>query len=315
MEVTLKELLESGVYFGHPSRQFDPRIKPFLYGKRQGIYIIDIEKTLEKIKETALFLKNLASQGKTILFVGTKKQAQSSIKEVAEKCGMPYINYRWIGGTLTNFNIIRSRISRLEEIESMEESGKLNLYTKKEISLIQKEKEKLLKKFGGIRNMPEYPTILVVVDIKREIIAVREARKIGIPIIGMVDTNSNPNLVDYPIPANDDGLKSIRLIVTKIGEGILEGKAESEYLPDVEEKASEEKSEEIQEEAPVEQELKEKPKEKIEEKPKEKVGKDEKKTKEKTKEKVVKTKEKQKPEEKEKPKKKTKEKTKEKEQE
>lgn len=305
MEVTLKELLESGVYFGHPSRQFDPRIKPFLYGKRQGVYIIDIEKTLEKIKETALFLEKLVSQNKTVLFVGTKKQAQSAIKEVAEKCGMPYVNYRWIGGTLTNFDIIRSRISRLEEIENMEKSGKLNLYTKKEISLIQKEKEVLLKKFGGIRNMPEYPTILLVVDIKREINAVREAKKIGIPIIGIVDTNSNPNLVDYPIPANDDGLKSIRLIVTKLGEGILEGKAESQYLPDVEGKASEEKSEEIKEEETESKKPKENQKEKIEEK----VGKDEKEVKAK----VVKSKEKEKPEEKEKPNKKTKEKAKEKE--
>ena len=153
MEVTIKELLESGVYFGHPTRQFDPRIKQFLYGKRQGIYIIDIEKSLEKIKEAGEFLKKAAAAKKTILFVGTKKQAQGAIKESAEKCEMPYVDYRWIGGTLTNFNEIRKRVGRLEEIEELENSGKLSLYTKKEASLMLKEKENLLKLIIGRRSM------------------------------------------------------------------------------------------------------------------------------------------------------------------
>jgi len=226
MEITISELLENGVYFGHPSKQFDPRIKEFLYGKRQGIYIIDIEKTLEKIKEASLFLKNLASQNKTILFVGTKKQCQSVVEEVAKKCKMPYVNYRWVGGTLTNFPNIRKRILRLEEIEEMEKSGKLSLYTKKEASIIQKEKENLLKKFGGIRTMTDYPSALIIVDIKKEINAVEEGKKMGIPIVGIVDTNGNPKLVEYPIPANDDGLKSIQLVLTKLGESILEGMSE-----------------------------------------------------------------------------------------
>jgi len=229
MEVNIKELLESGVYFGHPARQFDPRIKPFLYGKRQGIYIIDIEKSAEKIKEAGEFLKKAAENNKVILFVGTKKQAEEPVKQAAEKCGMPYVNYRWIGGTLTNFPEIRKRISRLEEIEEMEKTGKLSVYTKKETALLLKEKEKLLKKFGGMRTLTKPPDIIVVVDIRKEINAIREARKEGVKIVGIVDTNSNPDLVDYPIPANDDGLKSINLIVSKLAECIIEGKASIPY--------------------------------------------------------------------------------------
>jgi len=229
MEVNIKELLESGIYFGHPARQFDPRIKPFLYGKRQGIYIIDIEKSAEKIKEAGEFLKKAAENNKIILFVGTKKQAEEPVKQAAEKCGMPYVNYRWIGGTLTNFPEIRKRISRLEEIEEMEKTGKLSVYTKKETALLLKEKEKLLKKFGGMRTLTKPPDIIVVVDIRKEINAIREARKEGVKIVGIVDTNSNPDLVDYPIPANDDGLKSINLILSKLAECIIEGKAAIPY--------------------------------------------------------------------------------------
>jgi len=229
MEVNIKELLESGVYFGHPARQFDPRIKPFLYGKRQGIYIIDIEKSAEKIKEAGEFLKKAAENNKIILFVGTKKQAEEPVKQAAEKCGMPYVNYRWIGGTLTNFPEIRKRISRLEEIEEMEKAGKLSVYTKKETALLLKEKEKLLKKFGGMRTLTKPPDIIIVVDIRKEINAIREARKEGVKIVGIVDTNSNPDLVDYPIPANDDGLKSINLILSKLAECIIEGKTAIPY--------------------------------------------------------------------------------------
>lgn len=225
MEVTIKELLESGVYFGHPTRQFDPRIKQYLYGKRQGIYIIDIEKSLEKIKEAGEFLKKAAAEKKTILFVGTKKQAQAAIKEAAEKSGMPYVDYRWIGGTLTNFNEIRKRVARLDEIEELEKSGKLSLYTKKEASLLLKEKENLLKKFAGIRHMTKHPEIVLVVDVRKEINIIREAKKVGLKIVGIVDTNSNPELLDYPIPANDDGLKSVGLILSKLAECVVEGNA------------------------------------------------------------------------------------------
>ena len=180
MEVNVKELLESGVYFGHPTRQFDHRIKPFLYGKRQGIYIIDIEKSAEKIKEAGEFLRNAAENNKVILFVGTKKQAEGPIKESAEKCGMPYVNYRWIGGTLTNFFEIRKRMVRLEEIEEMEKTGKLSLYTKKEVAILMKEKENLMKKFAGMRTLTKHPDILVVVDVRKEINAIREAHKEGV---------------------------------------------------------------------------------------------------------------------------------------
>ncbi|MCM8760223.1 MAG: 30S ribosomal protein S2, partial [Candidatus Omnitrophica bacterium] len=203
MEVNVEELLESGVYFGHPARQFDPRIKPFLYGKRQGVYIIDIEKTAEKIKEAGEFLKKAVENNKVILFVGTKKQAEEPVKEAAEKCGIPYVTYRWVGGTLTNFSEIRKRIVRLEEIEGMERAGKLSVYTKKEVALLMKEKENLLKKFAGMRTLTRPPDILVIVDVRKEINAIREAHKVGVKTIGIVDTNSNPLLVDYPIPAND----------------------------------------------------------------------------------------------------------------
>ncbi len=232
MEVTIKELLESGVYFGHPTRQYDPRMKKYLYGRRQGIYIIDIEKSLQKIKEAGEFLKKASVAKKIILFVGTKKHAQNVIKEYAEACGMPYVNYRWIGGALTNFHQIRTRIERLEEIEELEKSGKLELYPKKEASLILKEKKNLLKKFGGIRTLTKYPDVIIVVDVRKEINLVREAKKVGCKIVGIVDTNSNPELVDYPIPANDDGLKSIALILKKLSESIIEGKTESTQILD-----------------------------------------------------------------------------------
>jgi len=257
MEIEIKDLLEAGVYFGHPSRQFDPRIKPYLYGKRQGIYIIDIEKTVEQLKEAGEFLKKIAASGKNILFVGTKKQAQGVIKEVAEKCGMPYVNYRWIGGTLTNFKEIRKRIERLKEIEEYEKSGRINLYTKKEASLIMAEKEDLLRKFGGIRDMEEFPGALLVVDVRREMNAIKEARKINIPIVGIVDTNGNPEIVDYAVPGNDDGFKSINLLLSILSDYIIEGKKEVEYV--VEEKK---KEKEGQEEEKVEKDQKNKEEEK-----------------------------------------------------
>ena len=226
MEVNVRELLEVGAYFGHPSRQFDPRIRPYLYGKREGIYIIDIEKTCEKIYQAADFLQKFARQNKPILFVGTKKQAQDVVKEAAERCGQPYVNYRWIGGTLTNFQIIQKRIARLEEIEKLEETGKLSYYTKKEASIILKEKRDLLQKFGGIRHLKALPDVMIVVDVKKELNAVAEAKKMGVPLVGIVDTNGNPEIVDYPIPANDDGLKSIQLILEKLSEAIAEARQE-----------------------------------------------------------------------------------------
>ncbi|MCM8816957.1 MAG: 30S ribosomal protein S2 [Candidatus Omnitrophica bacterium] len=235
MEVTVKELLEVGAYFGHPSRQFDPRIRPYLFGKRQGIYIIDISKTCEKIYQAAEVLQKFVKENKPILFVGTKKQAHDAVKTVAEKTGQPYVNYRWIGGTLTNFETIRKRIERLEEIEKLEETGQISYYTKKEAALIMKEKEELLKKFSGIRNLKTLPGILVVVDVKKEINAVSEAKKLGIPVVGIVDTNGNPEIVDYPIPANDDGIKSIQLLLEKLGEAIKEAQSERQVVEEKQE--------------------------------------------------------------------------------
>ncbi|MCM8759940.1 MAG: 30S ribosomal protein S2 [Candidatus Omnitrophica bacterium] len=235
MEVTVKELLEVGAYFGHPSRQFDPRIRPYLFGKRQGIYIIDISKTCEKIYQAAEVLQKFVKENKPILFVGTKKQAHDAVKAVAEKTGQPYVNYRWIGGTLTNFETIRKRIERLEEIEKLEETGQISYYTKKEAALIMKEKEELLKKFSGIRNLKTLPGILVVVDVKKEINAVSEAKKLGIPVVGIVDTNGNPEIVDYPIPANDDGIKSIQLLLEKLGEAIKEAQSERQVVEEKQE--------------------------------------------------------------------------------
>ncbi|MCL5409057.1 MAG: 30S ribosomal protein S2 [Candidatus Omnitrophica bacterium] len=230
MEVNIKELLEVGAYFGHPSRQFDSRIKPYIFGKRQGIYIIDIEKTVDKIYRASEFIKIIIMQNKEILFVGTKKQSQNIVKELGEKTGQPYVNYRWIGGTLTNFDILKKRISRLDEIEKLEQSGEINYYTKKEISLILKEKNNLLKKFGGIRYMHRLPSSIIIVDTRKETNAVNEARKKGIPIVGIVDTNGNPDIIDYPIPANDDGYKSIQLVLSKLSESIMEAKNEKEII-------------------------------------------------------------------------------------
>ena len=223
VDITIKELLETGIYFGHQSKQFDPRMLPYIFGKRQGIYIIDLEKTAKKLKEACQYLKELAAKDKKILFVGTKKQAQEAVIAAAKSCGMPYVSSRWLGGTLTNWEVIRSRVTRLEEIERLEKEGHFSLLTKKEAALLLKEKNKLLHNLEGIREMQEYPAALLIIDIKKEANAVKEARKLGIPIVGVVDTNSNPEEVDYPVPANDDGIKGIKLLLNKFARSILEG--------------------------------------------------------------------------------------------
>ena len=220
---SVKDLLETGLYFGHQSKQFDPRMLPYIFGKRQGIYIIDLEKTVEKLKEACQYIKELAAKGKKILFVGTKKQAQEAVVAAAKSCGMPYVSSRWLGGTLTNWDAIRSRVTRLEEIERLEKEGHFSLITKKETALLLKEKNKLLRNLEGIREMREYPAALLIIDIKKETNAVKEAKKLDIPLIGVVDTNCNPEEVDYPVPANDDGIKGIKLLLNKFAESILEG--------------------------------------------------------------------------------------------
>lgn len=233
-EELIKQLLEAGVHFGHQAKRWNPKMAPFIFGERSSIYIIDLEKTAEYLKRARDFLQDLARKGESVLFVGTKKQAQDIIVEQAKACGMYYVSRRWLGGLLTNFTTIKKSIARLKAIEKMRESGEDKSFTKKEVSLFMKEKEKLEKNLGGIKDMERLPGALFVVDSKKEELAVREARKLGIPVVALIDTNSNPEMVDYPIPGNDDALKSIRLIVSLVAESVAEGrKGFLEYLAQV----------------------------------------------------------------------------------
>ena len=221
--VAMKQLLESGVHFGHQTRRWNPKMAPYIYTKRNGIHIIDLQKTSSMIDEAYDYVRELSQNSGTLLFVGTKKQAKESVREEAIKCGSPYVDCRWLGGTLTNMNTIRKRISRLEQIEKMEEDGTLSFMTKKEASKILLEKEKLLTKFGGIRNMKTLPSAMFIVDPKAEEIAVKEARALNIPIIAMCDTNCDPSVIDYVIPANDDAVRAVRLLCCTMANAIIEG--------------------------------------------------------------------------------------------
>jgi small subunit ribosomal protein S2 len=223
-EVTMKELLEAGVHFGHETKRWDPRMKPYIFGARNGIYIIDLQKTVQLFKETYQFVRDITSKGEYVLFVGTKKQAQESILEESSRCKMFYVNQRWLGGMLTNFQTIKRSIDRLKKLEAMKNEEIYNLLPKKEILELEKERVKLEKTLGGIKNMDRLPGAIFVVDPKKEKIAVNEARKIGIPSIGVVDTNCNPEDVDYLIPGNDDAIRAIRLISSKIADAVNEGR-------------------------------------------------------------------------------------------
>lgn len=222
--VAMKQLLEAGVHFGHQTRRWDPRMRPYIYTDRNGIYIIDLQKTAKKIDEAYAVLKSIIDEGKTVIFVGTKKQAQECVKEEAERCGMYYVNQRWLGGMLTNFDTIKKRIERLKKLEAMETDGTFDVLPKKEVIILKKEMEKLEKNLGGIKNMTEVPGAMFVVDPKKERIAILEARKLGIPVIGLVDTNCNPEDVDYVIPGNDDAIRAIKLIVEAMANAVLESK-------------------------------------------------------------------------------------------
>ncbi len=222
-EATLKELLEAGVHFGHQKRKWNPKMQRFLFGEREGIYIIDLEKTLEKLKETCSFLSEVAANGETILFVGTKRQAQEVISSEAERCGMLYVNRRWLGGTLTNFKTFRKSIKKLNELIKIEEDTPKQL-TKKEITVLRRERERLEKNLAGVRNMETLPGALVVVDSHREKIAVAEANKMGIPLIAIVDTNGDPDVVQYCIPGNDDAIRAVRVLISKLTDAVIEGK-------------------------------------------------------------------------------------------
>ena len=222
--VTMKELLEAGVHFGHETKRWDPKMKPYIFGARNGIYIIDLQKTVQLFKEAYQFVRDIAAKGEYILFVGTKKQAQETISEQATRCGMFYVNHRWLGGMLTNFQTIKRSIDRLNKLEAMKNEEIYNLLPKKEVLELEKERNRLEKSLGGIKNMDRLPGGIFVVDPKKERIAVREARKIGIPSIGIVDTNCNPEELDYIIPGNDDAIRAIHLFASKIADAVIEGK-------------------------------------------------------------------------------------------
>lgn len=222
--VTMKELLEAGVHFGHETKRWDPKMKPYIFGARNGIYIIDLQKTVQLFKEAYQFIRDVASRGEYILFVGTKKQAQETIQEQATRCGMFYVNHRWLGGMLTNFQTIKRSIDRLNQLEAMKNQEIYTLLPKKETLEMEKERSRLERSLGGIKNMNRLPGAIFVVDPKKEKIAIREARKIGIPSVGIVDTNCDPDDVDYVVPGNDDAIRAIQLFTTKIADAIIEGK-------------------------------------------------------------------------------------------
>ena len=239
--VAMKQLLEAGVHFGHQTRRWDPKMAEYIFQARNGIHIIDLQKTSKKIDEAYAFLKEQAEEGKTVLFVGTKKQAQECVKEAAEKSGMYYVDQRWLGGMLTNFDTIRTRVQRLKDLEKMQEDGTFEVLPKKEVILLKKEMEKLERKLGGIKNMEEIPGVIFLVDPKKEHIAVLEAKKLGIPVIGLVDTNCNPEEVDYAIPGNDDAIRAVKLITDVMANAIIEGRqGESFEAEEVAEEVSEE---------------------------------------------------------------------------
>ena len=228
--ITIKELLEAGVHFGHQTHRWNPKMKKYIFESRNGIYIIDLQKTVVQLEEAYKFIRDIVSSGQEVLFVGTKKQAKECIKEAANKCGMYYVNERWLGGTLTNFVTIKKSISRLNEIEKQEEEGFLENFTKKEVVKIGNEKAKLKKYLEGIRDMKKIPGVVFVVDPKREKIAIMEAKKLKISVIALVDTNCDPDLIDIPIPGNDDAMRTIALMTGKIADAALEGTEEKVKL-------------------------------------------------------------------------------------
>ena len=222
--VSMKALLEAGVHFGHQTRRWNPKMAPYIYTERNGIYIIDLQKTVKKLEEAYNFVRELSESGQSLLFVGTKKQAQEAIKDEALRCNMFYVNARWLGGMMTNFRTIKTRIARLNAIDAMEERGDFDVLPKKEVIKLMAEREKLLDNLGGIREMKNLPGCLFVVDPRKEHIAVTEARALGIPVVAIVDTNCDPDEIDYVIPGNDDAIRAVKLIAGKMADAVLEGK-------------------------------------------------------------------------------------------
>ena len=222
--VTMKQLLEAGVHFGHQTRRWNPKMAPYIFTDRNGIYIIDLQKTVRMLEEAYNFIRDTVADGKDILFVGTKKQAQSAIEEEAVRCGMFYVNQRWLGGMLTNFATISKRVQRLKDLETMEEDGSFEVLPKKEVIQLRLERDKLTKFLKGIKDMGKLPNALFIVDPRKERIAISEARKLGIPIIAIVDTNCDPDEIDYVIPGNDDAIRAVNLLSSKMADAVLEGK-------------------------------------------------------------------------------------------
>ncbi len=239
--ISMKQLLEAGVHFGHQTRRWNPKMAEYIYTERNGIYIINLQKTVKKIEEAYAFVKEIAESGQDILFVGTKKQAQDSIKEEAERVGMYYVNARWLGGMMTNFKTIKQRIERLKQLRKMEEDGTFDLLPKKEVIKLNLEIEKLDKYLGGIKDMKKLPGALFIVDPRKEKIAVSEAKKLGIPVVAIVDTNCDPDEVDYVIPGNDDAIRAVKLITATIANAVIEGRQGEQLAPEAEkEEAAEE---------------------------------------------------------------------------
>lgn len=247
--ITMKELLEAGVHFGHQTKRWNPKMKHYIFGARSGIYIIDLQKTLKLFKEAYEFVRDAAARGEKVLFVGTKKQSQDSICEEAQRCGMFYISHRWLGGTLTNFQTIRKSITHFLKLNEMKEDGTINLLPKKEIIGKEKERVKLERYLGGISDMNGLPDIIFIIDPRKEKIALNEAKKLGIPIVAIVDTNCDPDNIDYVIPGNDDAIRAIRLITSRIANAVLEGRQQFEEKQMEEEKAKKAAEEESEEEA------------------------------------------------------------------
>ena len=244
--ISMKQLLEAGVHFGHQTRRWNPKMAEYIFTERNGIYIIDLQKTVKKVEEAYLFVRQIAEEGKDILFVGTKKQAQDAVKEEATRCGMHYINARWLGGMLTNFKTIKTRVRRLEQLRKMQEDGTFDLLPKKEVIKLEHDIEKLEKYLGGIKNMPKLPGALFIIDTKKEHNAVAEARKLGIPIVAIVDTNCDPDEVDYVIPGNDDAIRAVKLMCSCMANAVIEGKQGEAFVEEPAEtpaEAAEEKAE------------------------------------------------------------------------
>ena len=237
--VSMKQLLEAGVHFGHQTRRWNPKMAEYIFTERNGIYIIDLQKTVKKLEEAYLFVRDIAAEGGEILFVGTKKQAQDSVKEEAIRCGMPFVNARWLGGMLTNFNTIKKRIARLGQLKAMENDGIFDRLTKKEVTKLLLEIEKLEKFLGGITEMKKQPAALFIVDPRKEKIAVLEAKKLGIPIVAIVDTNCDPDEVDYIIPGNDDAIRAVKLIAGAMADAVIEGRQGEQSAPKVEDDSEE----------------------------------------------------------------------------